>query len=328
VPEATLVTGTSGFVGLAVAEALVARGDTVVAFDRAPLPEEARSRLASLPGRIIPVEGDVRSRSDLANAFAAAPVGRVLHAAVITAGQERERRDAETIVSVNLLGAIAVLEAAVAHRVRRLVYPSSVAVYGRPAEGDAAFTEDGTWPRPVLLYGITKLAAEQALARLARAHGLSFAAARLASLFGPWERDTGVRDTLSPHLSAIGCALAGREAVLNPPTRGDHLYVRDAARGLIGLLDSPALAHDLFNLGSGRATSVAEFCDALAARVRGFRWRLARDGEEANVVTHVPFDRPPMDISRLAAATGFAPRFDLDAAAADALAFFSAQPSA
>jgi UDP-glucuronate 4-epimerase len=323
VSDATLVTGACGFVGLAVSEALLARGDTVVAFDAARLPEDAAGRFMTLPGRIVPVCGDIRSEADLVAAFAAAPVARVLHAAVITAGAAREKQDAETIVAVNVLGALGVLRAALAHGVERLVYPSSVAVYGQQPGGSPPFTEDGTWPKPVMLYGITKLAAEQALARLARVHGLSFAAARLGSVFGPWERDTGLRDTLSPHHAALAAVLAGREAVLNTPTRGDHVYVRDVAAGLLALLDAPALPHDVFNLGSGVATSAADFCAALAALRPGFRWRLAAEGEAANVVTHVPFHRPAMNIARLAAATGYAPRFDLAAAASDALAFLS-----
>jgi UDP-glucuronate 4-epimerase len=323
---ATLVTGAAGFVGLAVTEALLARGDTVVGFDTASLPPDAARRFAVLPGRIVPVQGDIRSAADLAAGFAAAPVARVLHAAVITAGPAREKADAETIVSVNVIGAIAVLRAAAAHGIARFVYPSSVSVYGQQPDGSPPFSEDGTWPRPVMLYGITKLAAEQALVRLAAVHGVSFAAARLGSVFGPWERDTGLRDTLSPHLAAIGCALKGEEAVLNPPTRGDHVYVRDVAAGLLGLLDAPMLPHAVFNLGTGRASDVADFCAALATHRPGFRWRLAQAGEAANVITHVPFHRAPMDIARLAAATGYAPRFDLAAAAADALGFFTTAP--
>ncbi len=325
-PDATLVTGAAGFVGLAVTEALLARGDMVVAFDSGAMPGSALRHFAALPGRIVPIEGDIRSASDLAAAFAAAPVARVLHAAVITAGAAREKADAGTSVSGNIGGAVAVLEAAVANRVRSVVYPSSVSVYGQQPQGSPPFTEDGTCPRPVMLYGITKLAAEQALARLAQVHGMPFAAARLGSVFGPWEHDTGLRDTLSPHLAAIRCALAGEEAVLNPPTRGDHVYVRDVAAGLIGLLDAASLPHAVFNLGSGEASSVAEFCQALAAARPGFRWRLAGPGEDANVITHVPFHRPPMSIARLAAATGYAPRFRLAAAAEDALAFRPTEP--
>jgi UDP-glucuronate 4-epimerase len=323
VSEATLVTGACGFVGLAVTEALLARGDTVVALDSAVVPDEAAERFATLPGRIVPIQGDIRSAIDLDAAFVAAPVTRVLHAAVITAGAARERTDAETIVAVNLQGALAVQRAALAHGIARFVYPSSVAVYGQQPDGAPPFTEDGTWPRPVMLYGITKLAAEQALARLALVNGLSFAAARLGSVFGPWERETGLRDTLSPHHAALVAAVAGREAVLNTPTRGDHIYVRDVAAGLILLLDAAALTHAVFNLGSGVATSAADFCAALAAAKPGFCWRVAAEGEAANVITHVPFSRPALDISRLAAATGYAPRFDLAAAAADALTFYS-----
>jgi nucleoside-diphosphate-sugar epimerase len=316
-----LVTGAAGFVALATIEALLARGDTVIAFDRAPIPDTARAALARLPGMLIEVAGDVRSAEDLGRAFAAAPVKRVLHAAVITAGPAREKADPETIVAVNVLGALAVFRAALAHDAARLVSPSSVSVYGAPPPGCTAFGEDETWPRPAALYGITKLAAEQLLARLGVVYGLSVATPRIGSVFGPWERDTGVRDTLSPHRSAFRAALAGEVALLNRPTRGDHVYVRDVAAGLIALLDAPALDRAVFNLGSGVATDVAEFCRALARRVPGFRWRAAGPEETPTVVTHVPFDRVPMDIRRIRDATGFQPRFaDLDQAVEDWLA--------
>lgn len=313
-----LVTGASGFVGLATVEALLARGDTVVAFDRAAPPEDARHIFARLPGTLIEVAGDVRSAEDLARAFAAAEIRRVLHLAVITAGPAREKADPETIVSVNVLGALAVFRACLTHDVTRLVSPSSVSVYGAPPPGCTAFGEDETWPRPAALYGITKLATEQMLARLAAVHGLSFAAARIGSVYGPWERETGVRDTLSAHRSAFLAAHRGEVALLNRPTRGDHVYVRDVAAGLIALLDAPSLDRAVFNLGSGIATDVAEFCRVLARHVPGFRWRAAGPEETPTVVTHVPFDRVAMDIRRIRDATGFQPRFaDLDQAAED-----------
>lgn len=317
----TLVTGAAGFVALATIEALLARGDTVVAFDRAPIPAEARAAFARLPGRMVEVGGDVRSAADLARAFAAAPVDRVLHAAVITAGPARERSDPETVVAVNVQGALAVFRAALAGGVARLVAPSSVSVYGAPPPGTIAFGEDETWPRPSSLYAITKLATEQMLVRLGAVHGLSVATPRIGSAYGPWERETGVRDTLSPHRAAFLAARRGGLALLNRPTRGDHVYVRDAAAGLIALLDAPSLDRSVFNLGSGVATDVAEFCRALARRVPGFRWRGAGPDETPTVVTHVPFDRVAMDIRRIRDATGFRPRFaDLDQAVEDWLA--------
>ena len=53
----------------------------------------------------------------------------------------------------------------------------------------------------------------------------------------------------------------------------------------------------------------------------GFRWRRAGEGEAANTISHVAFDRGALDIQRLAADTGYAPRFTMAQAAADALAW-------
>lgn len=306
---AVLITGASGFVGLAVTEALLERGADVIGFDRQGLPEEARRRFASLPGSLVTVEGDVRSAADLDRALRAGDTDRVLHAAAITAGPERERADPESVVSVNVSGSVSVLRAAERHGVARVVAVSSVAVYGAPPPGCAAFDEHETCPRPATLYAISKLAAEQALVRLAPLAGLSLACARLGAVYGPLERETGVRDTLSPHRAAMAAALSGEEAVLGPASRGDHVYVRDAAAGLLALLEAPTLDEPVLNLGSGVASDVVGFCAALAARRPGFRWRLARPGERPTVVSPVPFDRPAMAIGRIRAAVGFQPRF-------------------
>ncbi len=306
---AVLITGASGFVGLAVTEALLEQGTDVIAFDRQGPPAEVRQRFAALAGRLIPVEGDVRSSTDLDRALRAGDADRVLHAAAITAGPERERADPESVLSVNVLGTVAALQAAARHRLARFVFVSSVAVYGAPPPGCAAFDEQETCPRPVTLYAISKLAAEQALVRLAQQAGLSFACARLGPVYGPCEPETGVRDTLSPHRAAMAAALCGEEAVLGPTSRGDHIYVRDAAAGLLALLAAPRLDQPVLNLGSGVVSDVAGFCTALASQLPRFRWRYARPGERPNVVSPVPFDRPAMAIGRIRAAVGFAPRF-------------------
>ena len=92
-------------------------------------------------------------------------------------------------------------------------------------EGVAVIEEDQLARRSsVMLYGLTKRAAETILPRIAVTQGVNFTAARLGSVYGPWEYATGVRDTLSPMLQVLECARAGREAVLGPPWRGDYIY--------------------------------------------------------------------------------------------------------
>ena len=319
--NATLVTGAAGFVGLNVTEHLLRAGGSVVALDRIDLPARARREFAGLPGRLTWIGGSVLSAADLSRALTIQPVQAVIHCAVITAGTERERRDPEGIIAVNVQGAVATLAAAARRQVGRFVYPSSVSVYGGAARGVPLITEDGVPTRPLMLYGLTKLACETLLPRMAEVQGIAFAAARLASVYGPWEYATGARDTLSPMLAALQHARAGTEAVLSQPGAGDFIYARDVAAGLAGLAAAPALRHTIYNLGSGRVASAEDWCGALADLAPGFRWRRAGEGEAANTISHVAFDRGALDIQRLAADTGYAPRFTMAQAAADFLAW-------
>jgi UDP-glucuronate 4-epimerase len=322
-----LVTGAAGFVALNVVEHLLAAGRDVVGLDRIALPERARRAFAALPGRFTLIGGSILSADDLRRALNIAPVEAVIHCAVITAGAAREKADPETIVVVNVQGAVATLMAAASRGVPRFVYPSSGAIYGSAARDVPLIDEDTLAPAPVSLYGLTKRAAETLLPRVAATQGVRFAAARLGSVYGPWEYATGVRDTLSPMLQALECAGRGEEAVLGPAWRGDFIFSRDVADGLVRLADAPTLSRVVYNLGSGRLGSAKTWCEALAPMVPGFRWRHARPGEAGNVDSHTGFHRGPMAIGKIARDTGYVPRFDLAAAAEAWVAWSAADPA-
>ena len=315
---ATLITGAAGFVGLNVTERLLRAGQAVVAFDQLDPPPKARQTFAALPGRLTPIAGSVLSGAELKRAFAAATVENVIHCAVVTAGSDRERRDPEGIVAVNVQGAVSALAAAARHGVKRFVYTSSVAVYGAAAR-DVDPVRENLAPQPAMIYGQTKLACELLLPRVAAVQDIEFAAARLASVFGPWEYPTGVRDTLSPMLGALELARAGQEVILSPPGRGDFCYARDIAAGLAALAEAPFLSQTIYNLGSGTALTAEDWCRSLAAVAPGFRWRLAREGETPNVVSHVAFDRGRLDIAAIGRDAGYKPGFTFDRAARDYL---------
>jgi nucleoside-diphosphate-sugar epimerase len=320
---AILVTGAAGFVGLNVVEHLLRAGRHVVGLDGLDPPARALRDFARLPGRLTTVCGSIMSGADLARALTAAPIEAVIHCAVITAGAERERADPEGIVAVNVQGAVATLAAAGRAGVRRFVYPSSGAVYGTAMIGLHPVPED-TVPQPVMIYGMTKLACETLLPRIAAVQGIGFVSARLASVYGPWEYATGARDTLSPMLSTLELARAGQEAVLSRPGTGDFCYARDIAAGLVALADAPRLGQAVYNVGTGLSQSAAEWCRALAAVVPGFRWRLARDGETANAISHVAFDRGGFDISAIGRDVGCGPAYTFNQAAADYVGWASA----
>ncbi len=322
---ATLITGGAGFVGLAIAERLVADGERAVLFDIAAPPADSLAR-PELAG-VAYVRGDIRQAADVIGALASETIDRVIHTAAVTPNQQRERDDPGGIVDVNIGGTVNLLAcAAVRPSVQRVVVLSSVAVYGfaRPAPS-GLFEEDLSNPAPAALYGITKLAAEQAALRIGELHNLDVRVVRLGPVYGRWERATGVRDALSPHYQVLQAALSGSEAVLPRAMRADWVYSRDAAAGIARVCAGDRLRHLVYHVGGGKVTDLPAWCRLIAAQFPSFRWRIADTGEEPSVVYGLTADRAPLGLARLTRDTGFAPAYSLEMAAADYLAWMADQ---
>ena len=257
-----LVTGASGFVGLAVLENLLTRGRDVVALSSSPLPATAATRLTIQPGHLVELLGDIRDPDDVRRALEAAQVTGVIHLAAVTSGAAMEAERAWDSVTVNLGGLTRLLRGMAGAGVPRLVLASSVAVYG-------ASTPDGAWldedrpTTPATLYAITKASSETLSARLSTALGLDCRIGRLGRVFGPMEYDTGMRDTLSQIHTVTTRAQAGLHAHLPRPCVKNWHYAADAAASLVALLDLPAPRHRLYNLGTPHVFTLAEWCGRL-----------------------------------------------------------------
>jgi nucleoside-diphosphate-sugar epimerase len=322
-----LITGGTGFVGLAVAEQVLREGGAAILFARKPPPDNLLRRLPA--GKLRIAVGDVRSAADLAAACRDDPIDEVIHLAAMTPGPERERADPQAILSVNVLGTAATLKAmADGPRPRRIVVMSSVAVYGFSSAAPAgAYGEDRTCPAPASLYGITKLAAEQTALRLGEVYGLDVRAIRLGPVFGPWEYATAVRDAMSPHRQVLEHAAAAIPVLLPRPMQADWIYSRDAARGILAVLRAPRLVHRVFNLGGAVVSDLVQWCTAVTAREPGLVWRVAAQGELPNVAYNLARDRAPLDNGRIVREVAFHPRYLLPAAADDYLAWRSSGDS-
>ena len=310
----TLITGSSGFVGLALAERLLASGEDVVGFDLRAAPVTARAAFATLPGRFDEYQGDVRSAQDITRAMQRCKPRQVVTLAAVTAGAERERLAPQSIFEVNLCGVLTAVNAAADQGVSRVVQISSGSVYGATGRDAALLCEDASPLLPEGLYGLSKSTAEEAAVRLAGLRGLPLVIGRLGTCFGPWEADTGVRDTLSAPLQILEIARRGGTAILPRDSRRDWLYVRDAAQAIVDLLAQPAWKSSVYNLGAGFLWSLSQWCERLGSRHCGFSWRIAGPDETPNINLYADYDRAAMAIDRLRDDTGFAPRFDLDAA--------------
>jgi UDP-glucuronate 4-epimerase len=306
-----LVTGASGFIGLNLVEALLAQGDRVIGLDRLAPPKT----FPPFPF----VQADVRESASLQSIFRQHRPDALVHAAALTPGRASERSRMAAAVEVNVLGTVHAMEAAAAAGCARILFLSSAAVYGQ-ARGEHVLDEERTPAVPGTLYGITKLAAERLALRYSE---LDVTAMRLSAAFGPWEADTGARDTLSPFHRAALLARRGEEAVLPRRSRLDWSYSREAAAAMAALLRNAAWKGGVLNLGPGAAYDLERFCAALAERYPRFRWRVGTPAA-ANVDLFGPQDRPPLALERLRGA-GFAARFDEAAAYADYLDWLERQ---
>jgi len=327
-PPVLAVTGGSGFIGLSLIEHLLKAGHSVLAHAMEPLPPMALATFTAYPGRLITVQGDIGD-ARLGQCLADHRVTHLFHGAAITAAQAREKVATRQILEVNLMGTVNALDACVHAGVQTVVLASSSAVYGA-AIFEGQDLDESHPPAPANLYGIGKVAIEGIGQRYQALHGLRVANARITAAFGPWERDTGLRDMLWPLCYLARLAVDGREAVLPAalPVQA-WVYGPDVAAGLLHLLDMKAPPHRVFNICSGEMWGevMTRWADTLAQHFPGFRWRRSADPAEVNVRFTEFRPRGRMDIARIQA-TGWQPRFGPDAAYANYAAWLSEYPDA
>jgi UDP-glucose 4-epimerase len=316
-----LIFGGTGFVGLNIAAALLARGHTVTLFDRAGLPPAAEKTFAHHADRLTTVQGDITDRQAVEEVTALGCEAIILGAA-ITAGPEREAAEPETILRVNLLAQTPVLMAARRGGVRRIINLSSAAAYGTNAFSNMPLDEE-TACAPVSLYAITKFASEKVAARLAALWQCDIISVRLSAVFGPWERATGVRDTLSPQAQMLAAMQQGREAVLPRPGVRDWIYATDVAEAVTLLIEAATPKHQLYNISTGVEWSALHWGQQVAALHSGFICRLSEAGEAPTVDLHGPADRSRLSVERMAQEFGWRARFGCADSAADLSAWWT-----
>ncbi|HWK46977.1 MAG TPA: NAD(P)-dependent oxidoreductase [Stellaceae bacterium] len=311
-----LITGATGFLGLNLIDRAIADGLGVVAVDRSPPPGRTPDRW---PASIVFRQADMADPVALGQAFALG-ADAVIHAAAITNGA------AGAMAEVNVGGTVRVIRLAIRHGIRRLVLISSGAVYGGvPIEPPARIPETAE-PEPLAPYGTSKLAAEAVARALAEEHGLDLTIIRLPPLFGPWEYATGARVVLSPQWQCLDLARRGLPIRLSRPGSGDWWLAPHAAAAILGLLRATNGRFVDYNIGPGVATTAVDWCRCLTRFYPALDWRIADDPADATITILAARDRAPLDPSRLHAAIGAPPAWDLDAAADAYLAWPGENP--
>ncbi|MET4385503.1 UDP-glucose 4-epimerase [Bradyrhizobium sp. F1.4.3] len=312
-----VIFGGAGFVGLNVAEALLARGHDVTLHDRAELPPSARRSLADYGARLKAVQGDITDAAAI-DALIAEGVDAIVLGAAITAGDELERASTARVLEINVMAQIPILLAAIRHGVRRVVNLSSASAYGAAGARVGALDEE-TPCDPVSFYAISKFTSERSVARHAELFGGDFLSVRLSAVFGPWERIGSVRDTPSLQYQIVAAFARGEAAIMPDTGMKDWTYAPDAAEAVAVLIEAERLRHRLYNISSGAAWSALQWGEAIAALHPGLQCRLAAPGEKTFIKLHGG-DRAPLSVARMTDEFGWRARFGC----ADSVAAMSA----
>lgn len=309
-----LLTGGSGFVGINITERLLDENLNVVNYAILPVPDEAIPSLEGRLGKYEYIEGNVLDRNLLDSVIEKYHIKTIIHAAAMTPDFKREQQSSKDVIQVNYMGTVEVLEAARRHEIEKFVYLSSESVYGDTALIENRMSESNSIPLPRSLYSITKYAAERTVLRYKELFELSTLVVRIGYVFGPWERFTGVRHTLSGPFQATRLALLNQEVLLPRPGIRDWVYSRDVANAIVHLMQKNDLTFDLFNISRGQLWTVEDWCKLLEKEYSNFSYRLVDNPDEANIDFFGPKDASGLTIDRLQQDGGYYPQYGMEEA--------------
>jgi dTDP-L-rhamnose 4-epimerase len=290
-----LVTGGAGFIGSHLADRLRAEGWEVRILDNLHPRVHPLGKPAYLPRDVELIEGDVRDKETLRRALRG--VDAVLH----QAAYQDYLPDFSTFFTTNAASTALIFEVLVEDRlpVRKVIVASSQAVYGegryrclqhgefQPARRERARLDAGEWeiacpscgqPAEALLleenhqdpwnaYALSKLAQEWAALRLGQLHGIPAVALRYSITQGP-------RQSPFNAYSGICRIFCSRLLQRQPPIlfedghqRRDYVHIADVVDANWRVLNDSRTDYQAFNVGSGQATTVRAYAEALISKL-------------------------------------------------------------
>jgi UDP-glucuronate 4-epimerase len=257
-----LITGAAGFIGSAVAEALLRRGARVIGIDNLNDYYDVtlkQARLARLEGKgdFTFLKRDIADRDAMLSLARDFPdIGTVVHLAA-QAGVRHSLSDPYTYVRSNVLGQVVMLELSrQLRRLRHFVYASSSSVYGGNTK--LPFSVDDPVEQPNSLYAATKRSGELIGYTYAHLYGIPATGLRFFTVYGPWGR---------PDMAAF---IFTQKIIAREPikvfNRGemwrDFTFIDDIVDGVLKVLDRPPQnqpPHRVFNLGNHKSEKLTDF---------------------------------------------------------------------
>ena len=257
-----MVTGAAGFIGSNLVLRLLEDGRRVIGVDdlsTGSLSNLAAARRDRHAGRFEFDRLDIRQGGLIPLVTKLRP--EIIYHLAAQVDVRRSVEDPTHDAAVNVLGTIAVLEAARAGGVRKIVYASSIGSYGEPGEEQLPVDESFTTPA-LSPYGVSKRVAMDYLQTYELLYGLEWTALTLANVYGPHQTTAGEGGVVA---TFIGQMLAGQPCMIygDGEQSRDFVFVDDVVHAFALAADRGT--GDRFTIGTGQRITVNQLFRALAA---------------------------------------------------------------
>ncbi len=290
-----LITGGAGFLGVALANALVRQGNVIRVIDDVS---------AGDPSRLDPsvhfTRGDVNDIPKLWSLLQGIDVVYHLAARVSVSESVLYPREYN---ATNVGGTVSLIQAVRDAGVRRIVFTSSGAVYGE--QNEARVREDAI-PNPGSPYAVSKLAAEHYLNTIGALWGIDTVILRVFNAYGPGQQLRASHPPVVPAM--LRQAIGGGSIIVHGDGRQqrDFIYVDDVVNALMSAANASTVNRLIINVGSGVPTSINDVV-ATMGRCMGKELTPLRVTAESGGVS-----RLCADLSRASERLGFVPKVTLD----------------
>lgn len=277
-----LVTGVAGFIGAAVSERLLQRGDSVTGIDNLNDYYDVALKRARLQRLEIYApfnfdKLDIARRVDMQAFFAKHKFDVVVNLAA-QAGVRYSVENPLAYVDANLTGFGNVLEGCRHQKIKHLVYASSSSVYG--ANTKLPFAETDHVDHPLSFYGATKKANEMMAHAFAHVYSMPCTGLRFFTVYGPWGRpDMALFKFTKAILNGDSIPIYNDGQMVR-----DFTYIDDIVTGVINVIDNPAAAdpkwdsnlpnpstsvapYRVFNIGNSQPVELMTYIDLIESHL-------------------------------------------------------------
>jgi nucleoside-diphosphate-sugar epimerase len=295
-----LITGIAGFIGSALARAVLAQGDEVRGIDN--FATGKRANLAEIFDRIdfrevdlLDLEGLRQACLDVDYIFHEAAIPSVPKSVIDPLGSNR----------ANVDGTMHLLIAARDAKVKRVVYAASSSAYG---DTPTLPKREDMPPNPISPYAVAKLASELYMISFFRCYGLETVCLRYFNIFGPRQ------DPTSPYSGVLAKFITRMLKGETPTVFGDgtqsrdFTYIDNAVQANLLAAKAPAgeVAGRVFNVATGQRVDLNETFQLLK-KLTGYSGQVEHGPERAGDIKH-----SLADISRAAKHFGYAPKINFE----------------